>query len=213
VLYLYTVGLPWKFMQQAIRCNNAGAIDEVTRLSFSWFATGRKLNYKALVVLGTGYRKTLSQEMKSIMDRQRCIAETKNPGACIGADAYCERINLSIAKQTQGKLKQTNANKLVTQAAKRQNAYGTLIPEIKKCMHIGGAQRESSGSRVRHADVDTLVAAFKEKLGRNWTEFRNSTTSFYEFDPSEVVNRYKKWQHSKQAEDYILKKLEDYKIE
>ena len=80
-------------------------------------------------------------------------------------------------------------------------------------MHIGGVQRESPGSRVRHADVDTLVEAFKEKLGRNWTEFQNSTTSFYEFDPSEVVNRYKNWQHSKQAEDYILKKLEDYKIE
>jgi len=137
----------------------------------------------------------------------------QNPGACIGADAYCERINLSIAKQTHGKLKQTNANKIVTQAAKRQNAYGTLIPEIKNCMHIGGVQRESSGSRVRHADVDTLVAAFKEKLGQNWTEFRNSTTSFYEFDPSEVVNRYKKWRHSKQAEEYILKELAEYKTE
>ena len=57
----------------------------------------------------------------------------------------------------------------------------------------GDVRTTSDGhiSRVRHAYVDTPVAAVKETLGRNWTEFRYSTTSFYEFDPSEVVDRYK----------------------
>lgn len=161
--FLHDFGYPWLSLRMGVRENSSEKIDFMWNLSMLWFRATNKTNYAAMAVNVGLLHELMGATFKQTWRAYRTASFLGRMGRNVAWDYVLERMNRDFKTYLGSAVTEDRLN----QFAIMLNGLKHVKRMVTNAWGLDHHDPEYEYSHVLDADVNNLVAAMKEALGRS----------------------------------------------